>query len=86
MSIGISLSIPTNERTNRIMDCHDMDNEGVKDLADGLRINVTLLKISLTNIRVDIHGARDLAPCFGHDSILTELNLYGNNIGDEEMK
>jgi hypothetical protein len=56
-------------------------DEGARTLAEALKVNFTLEKISLANNWIGEAGASDLAGSLKVSATLTELNLGRNRIG-----
>ena len=59
------------------------DRAPVIALADALRGNTTLIKLTFVGYQIGDEGATAIADALQVNTTLTELNLFGNYIGDE---
>jgi hypothetical protein len=68
------------------IDAHTLGIDGVKALADALKVNSTITSINLSYNNVDVDGAKALADALKVNSTITSIDLSDNNVGDDGAK
>lgn len=64
----------------------DIGDEGAKVCADMLRVNTTLVKLTLCRNNITIEGAKMIADALMSNTTLQEMHFEGNKLGDGAMK
>ena len=67
--------------TSLDLSVNEIDNDGVKSIADALVHNSTLTTLNLAQNKITNEGAKSLANALGHNTTVSTLNLDYNKIG-----
>ncbi|KAF9928709.1 hypothetical protein BGZ67_006820, partial [Mortierella alpina] len=78
----LAVALKTNSILTTLVFHNSIESDGMKVLAEALKINKTLTNLNLQGNAIGVNGERALAEALKINKTLTNLNLQDNSLGD----